>query len=753
MYPYLSRVNITPLVRPIRSMVPLIFPFGADDEIRDVVFLASCPKGESRIGVRHFQERFVMGIDVDRMSCPACNGAIGADTRFCGICGANLVHEQSWATRKCPMCAERIKREAQRCMHCHAELEDTSSELAAMELDRKLAEEWDCETWQVAEQVEVKLDEAGDDIPRLEKLLGWFVEAGASSMTDRINKSLGSARSAFWASNRAAAVEAGFASADFPAATVSWSQLESWQASIQEQQSLNNAAAGIEVLAGTLGVPAREWVHPVVESELLERKTFVGGYDGRNTQVLGARDRAKRTLGWAPEAPPSPHEDQVVADYLESCDLQLGIHKQLKAIEAEFHDGDFVPPSLPTPPWDSEITEQYRQECVQGSEQFFASRKARRRIMTIATLVVLVVLTGVGVWGYQEWNQQQLEEQRARALRQSEASRVKAGKAIDLLRLRQTNITANNDSSYLPRALEAARSARAQSPTPEARSAYALLFVLNQGWHMGTRQWSDSDFQQADAATKTALQGEEKASGMAEFARALLTSKACRLVTEHDPRRPALCDEAEKRFVSAQEGLSAPESWWLKLELTWIHTGYLNARALEALKADKGAETQSVASGTLDICRDSRSYLDRGAVNDTILGWNCLNASGLAGQYDEYYTWARWLRARDKRDHGKVRTRTLKRMFLRAGPLACRPPGKQPTPGMGELKFSKKNRSRKLLPKGGGTEVSFCSMVGLYALDCPRSAGRYRSRAAQSTGQDPAAVYSRTGAMGCYLAN
>ena len=41
-------------------------------------------------------------------------GSTDDESPFCGHCGANLVDQQTWATRKCPMCAERIKRQAKR---------------------------------------------------------------------------------------------------------------------------------------------------------------------------------------------------------------------------------------------------------------------------------------------------------------------------------------------------------------------------------------------------------------------------------------------------------------------------------------------------------------------------------------------------------------------------------------------------------------------------------------------------------------
>ena len=79
------------------------------------------------------------------------------------------------------MCAERIKRQAKRCMHCHAELGDADKELAAVVLDRKLAGEWGCQSWEVSDQVASRVEDADDDIPQLEQLRGLFeaVDDGA----------------------------------------------------------------------------------------------------------------------------------------------------------------------------------------------------------------------------------------------------------------------------------------------------------------------------------------------------------------------------------------------------------------------------------------------------------------------------------------------------------------------------------------------------------------------------------------------
>ena len=63
-----------------------------------------------------------------------------------------LEARERWETRECPLCAERIKRKAVRCKHCHGEVNDSAQSLQEMQDAEEKAAQWGCKPWEVAER-------------------------------------------------------------------------------------------------------------------------------------------------------------------------------------------------------------------------------------------------------------------------------------------------------------------------------------------------------------------------------------------------------------------------------------------------------------------------------------------------------------------------------------------------------------------------------------------------------------------------
>jgi hypothetical protein len=132
--------------------------------------------------------------------------------------------------------------------------------------------------------------------------------------------------------------------------------------------------------------------------------------------------------------------------------------------------------------------------------------------------------------------------------------------------------------------------------------------------------------------------------------------------------------------------------------------------------------------------------LGQGAVNDGFVGGTCLAASGMAGQYGDYFAWARWLRTRDEAPDGTLQSRTVRTLFEHAGPLSCR-----------EATFNRDNRWNRTFPKVVTREHQFCAVVGLYSLDCPAAGASMVGSGGGLPWASPKSAWSSQAALRCYL--
>ena len=322
-------------------------------------------------------------------------------------------------------------------------------------------------------------------------------------------------------------------------------------------------------------------------------------------------------------------------------------------------------------------------------------------------LIALVGLVGVLALGLLGWA---LVEWSERA-----QSRDEVAEALDSLKQRQTDAQLNEDGSFLEQALAKAEHAFELDETPEARELHALLLALRDEWHKD-REFIEHDFSLIDEATQKAV--DEKPGGrLAELARALVTSKACRKVGAFDERRAGFCAEAEQRFAKAAEALQGEEDWWLRVEVAWLRAGHFSVRAEESQKdaslssADQRAAARKYAAKALAVCDTVKADLGRGSVNDPFVMGNCMKLAGKAEDYSEYYRWARQLRAYRVKNDGTLDESVVRKLYRDAGPLHCR-----------KLAFTTNKNKVRTRPKPRSKADRFCVYVGRHALDCPNRA-------------------------------
>jgi serine/threonine protein kinase len=343
-------------------------------------------------------------------------------------------------------------------------------------------------------------------------------------------------------------------------------------------------------------------------------------------------------------------------------------------------------------------------------------------------VAVLALLAGAGLGGVHLWKEKSKSD-----------SRSLAASAISMLQQRQTSAALNADPGQLDRALATARQAVRSANTFEAREALALLLVLDHGWHLSSKEWDEGEFVRADAVTMEGLRW-APGSGRARLARAVLAAKACRLLDDSELRRQRLCDEAGPAFDLARTQLASPRDWWLRVEAAWMQVGFVNALSEEAAERGDLAASRTIAEGARPICHWVEADLGSGSVNDGLVGGTCLAAAGMAERYDDYLTWARWLRRRDEAPDGALASRTVRMLYEHAGPLVCR-----------ELGFDRKNRWSRTFPKVVTREDQFCAVVGLHALDCPSQGASMTGRGGGLAWSAPKAAWSSGGALECYL--
>jgi hypothetical protein len=228
------------------------------------------------------------------------------------------------------------------------------------------------------------------------------------------------------------------------------------------------------------------------------------------------------------------------------------------------------------------------------------------------------------------------------------------------------------------------------------------------------------------------------------FARGLVAAAACSLLratdggAPPDARRAALCDEAERQYSAAETALSPDPRGWLRVELRWAQAAHYNVVAHEAWKRGGATASQRGWEKTLVTCAQAQPDLPQGPVNDEFLAQQCIVAAGYLGRYADYFAWATWLQADDRRDTGKLRSRSVKAIYQGALP-AC-----------GELTFEQ--RRKKWLPKTRDLPAFlFCYAAGLRALGCTVDAVQVATAQAW---RDPSLPWSEIwsgGGSSCYL--
>jgi len=333
-----------------------------------------------------------------------------------------------------------------------------------------------------------------------------------------------------------------------------------------------------------------------------------------------------------------------------------------------------------------------------------AAPRPRREITTTDKLMVLGVLLAVlSGWLFFEW-------------RDRDQSREEIAEAMVMLEQRQTDPLLNEDTAHLEKMVTKAERALELDDTAGARAMYALLLSLRNQWNR-ERTFDEYDFSVVDEATRKALD-EHNGGGVAELARAIVTSKACRKIGALDARREALCRESEERFVTSAQSFQGDEDWWLRVELAWLSVGHFSTLAQDAQKdeslsaEERRAGARGQARKALAVCDRAKVDLGRGSVNDPVLLRNCLSAAGQAEDYSAYYEWARQVRQHEMSQDGLLREPTVRAFYRRAGPLHCT-----------ELRFNKDKQGQRTVPKTRSRADRFCIYVGRHALDCPNRAG------------------------------
>lgn len=323
-------------------------------------------------------------------------------------------------------------------------------------------------------------------------------------------------------------------------------------------------------------------------------------------------------------------------------------------------------------------------------------------------------------------------------------ARADSARAMEMLHKRQTDPALNKDPMWLSNALGIARRGEQTARTSESLAAVAILTVLNEGWHLQSKEWDSDEYAATDRLVSRAL-ARSPAQVEAFLARGILAARGCRLMDPESGARGEACASAESAFEAADLALTADDRWWLRFELSWIRVDYLNDRAREA-QLDGGREQAGrIASPGLALCESAGRDLGRGSVNDSVLRGSCMTAAGLAGNYSSFVEWGRRIRRHDERGDGAMGSRTVRFMYQRAGPPECL-----------DLEFGRHRAWDRTYPITRSVEAAFCTAVGLFALDCPsqgQAAARRGSQQAPTAFEwaAPRAAWSATDGLECYL--
>ncbi|MEY3213974.1 MAG: hypothetical protein RIT28_4455 [Pseudomonadota bacterium] len=323
-------------------------------------------------------------------------------------------------------------------------------------------------------------------------------------------------------------------------------------------------------------------------------------------------------------------------------------------------------------------------------------------------LALLLVIGAIGAWVTFDQVTTQLTEQ---AANDAEAA----------LRRHKTDPVVNSDPAFLGAARAAAQSTLDIRSTPRLAGLHALLLVQEQRWHFAGQSFDEQTFAEADRVTTEALQGRETPEAL--LARALLTSNACTMLPEDDPRQPGLCREAEARYRSANRAFRNDPRGWLRMEAWWTEVMFTNRLASARLDAGDAQGAQRYAEAGLKVCDTGIHDWDEGPVNNVELGQECLAAASIAQDYRAYLTWAE-RRIRHDLKTGAIRDATTKEIY-RFGHREC-----------SDLTLTKDKASGVLAPRPDLNKPKqiFCAALGYYAMGCVLEG---RSMTTRGTFRDP----------------
>jgi hypothetical protein len=257
--------------------------------------------------------------------------------------------------------------------------------------------------------------------------------------------------------------------------------------------------------------------------------------------------------------------------------------------------------------------------------------------------------------------------------------------------------------------------------TPRLAGLHALLLVQEQRWHFAGQYFDEPTFAVADRVTTEALVGRETPEAL--LARALLTSNACTMLPETDPRQPGLCAEADRQYRAVNRTFSRDPRGWLRMEAWWTEVMFYNRLASARTDAGDTGGARRQAEAGLKVCAKGLPDWDEGPVNNVELGQECLAAASIAQDYRAYLTWAE-RRIRHDLKTGAIRDATLKEIY-RYGHREC-----------SDLLLQKDKSSGVLSPRPDPTKPKqiFCSALGYYSLGCVLEGRRMTT---QGTFRDP----------------
>lgn len=214
---------------------------------------------------------------------------------------------------------------------------------------------------------------------------------------------------------------------------------------------------------------------------------------------------------------------------------------------------------------------------------------------------------------------------------------VAADEALSALKAYKTRPEINKDTSQRSAIRVQADAAFETRETPHATAVRALALVWEQGWQDASRKWDAQRYDGAIAALSGAA--DEPAAWMA---RATVEGGACRL-NQTDARSAGHCDRALDAIESLRKSLPDADEWhWLRVEASWTEVLVRGELAEQAVAAKTGEATQRL-SAVLTACKAATPYLSFGPVNAIELEQDCLDYSGLAGDWASYFEYADYL--------------------------------------------------------------------------------------------------------------